>query len=257
MRPLTPALSYAGGTAEALRAYGVPKSAAVKLVESGEPSKNTGLGSRGMAHFQDIKVKGKTVGEVGFTKHPEGPIEVNWFFMDPEHQGKGYGQAALQSLIQQHGAIISDTRTGTTEAAQRAMQRMIEKSQLPVTTRDLKARDLGGEDYTDMNDDKTSIWYTQMPGAKGFTEEQLRDIEHNARYHRRRQGRRLLGGVLGFGAGALGGASAASHVAPRDGLGHAVAALVGGTLGSVGAFKGVNAAQYYWDRLNNNLRGDY
>lgn len=218
------------------------------------PKKDISIGGRGMVHFGNIMADGKDVGSISYHEHPEGHAEVRHIDVDSEHQGKGYGQDALREVFNRHGALLSDTRGGTTRMAQRAMQKLVSKTPGSEII-DLRAKDLGGGDYADMEGDPTSIWYVRGPGSKNLSQEDLSNIEHNSKYHRRRQGRAingaLMGGAIG---GSLGGAAADRYLKTLPGFygGAAGGALLGGYLGG----KGVSKLQHLWDKKHN-LRGDW
>lgn len=242
------------------------KGAGISLKDIGKPFQDTGLGSRGIVHDKQIHVEGMEdpVGEVSYKVHPEGHAEVNSFFIDPDHQGKGYGQAALKHILDTHGAIISDTRTGTTGMAQRAMHKLISK--IPdVEAKDLHATDVGGRHYTDMDDNKTSIWYVKKKGGPSLTDDQLKDIENNSKYHRRRTSRAAKGTLAGMLVGGMASnvvldrAQQAGHLHSRVGNAFGNSMMpraIGAIAGGIGGYKAVNRAQYEWDKRKN-LKGDW
>lgn len=210
-----------------------------------------GIGSRGPFRVDEIIVNGKKVGDVGYVIHPEGHIEVKTFFIDDEHQGKGYGREALGHLLKRHGAILSDTTTGTTRQAQGAFKSMM-RDVPGVVTKEVKTKELDGTPYTDINEDKTSIWYANTASAKTpLTGKNLSDIEHNSRYHRRRSVR----SVAGFGVGGVAGGVVGQMIGGRIGLPSVttLAGMIGG--GWVGG-KGTSLAQHMWDKKFN-LRGNW
>lgn len=236
---------YTFGAKTALETFGLTKVSIYLKID-----KDTTQGDRGQIHHSATLHKNKgakgPLGEVGYSVHPEGHAEINWFFMEPEHTGKGYGQSALRQILEKHKAVLSDTRGGTTESAQRAFQRMLSKVD-NVEVRDLKAKNLGGRTYTDMDGNRTSIWYAKLKDAPGLTDEQLNNIAHNAMYHRRRQDRTYLGALGGVGLGGIAGALLGENP---------LVAVGSGIMGAVGGGVLTNTLQKKWDEKLN-LRGNW
>lgn len=246
-------IAYALGQLGAWSRYGVKEAAGE--IRFGKPSEaeNEGPGNRGTFRDIPLRLKKKDIGEIGYLRHPEGHAEIKSFFIDDEHQGKGYGQQALRRILDEHGHVLSDTRTGTTGDAQRAFKRLLAK--LPdVVVKDLKAKELGGGKYEDMLGDPTSIWYARKNDVPGLSDEDLAGIVHNAMYHRRRQNRTALGAGAGAAAGAL-----ASFLLPQHAqraLGTTLPMVVGSVGGGVLGGVATNKLQHLWDAAHN-LEGDW
>lgn len=246
---LIPVNAYTLGHQEAQAFYGVKLAGAKLRLHQDEEMPHDGPGNRGTWRNVLLKAKKKEIGELGYVLHPEGHAEIKSFFIDEPYQGKGYGQQALQQILDQHGHVLSDTRTGTTGDAQRAFKALLAK--LPnVTVKDLKAKEIGGGKYTDMNDDPTSIWYARKNDVPGLSDENLDDINHNAMYHRRRQGRAFTGAGVGAAAGMLAPLLFRQHIR-IPGL-----SVVGGIAGAIGGGMATNKLQHMWDAAHN-LKGDW
>ena len=241
-----------GAGALAYRRHQRQKTAAqVHFVErSTERDRSFGVSGRYVTG--DIVVGKKPIGEMWMMKHDAGPVEVTGMFIhDKKHRGKGYARTIMDSILREHGSIISDTSGGTTRSAQRAMRSLVRR-QPGVVVHDLKSRNLDGERHRDIDDRPTSVWLASRPGAPAHHRLWAEDKVHDAMYHRRRQSRSFGGLIAGGMLGMAGGALAAHHLGIRD-IDTALPGfmILGGSAGALLGAQGVAHAQYAWDRRKN------